>query len=192
MGVEYPHAAQVPEGAIVADRDLYLTADGSTIVEHGDQASASQFVAAGHPISKADADRLGLTVDADGKVVQDHPAKVEDLRAEYEALVAELDAINEKADAYREENATKDIPNTMEAERVALESKVEHARLALAQSIKVSIGKDQFKGESQATSLKPDEGKDPVKAAEHEAADKAAEGKPAAKKAAAKKTGRRK
>lgn len=171
MGVEYPHAAQVPEGAIVADRHLYLTAEGNTIVEHGDATSASQLVAAGHPIGKADADRLGLTV-VDGKVVQDHPAKIEDLRGAYDALVAELDAINVKAAAYRDANATKDIPNTMEAERVAIETKVEHARLALAQSIKVSVGKDQFRGESQATSVKPDEGKDPAKAAESKAAAK--------------------
>jgi hypothetical protein len=183
MAVEYPHAANVPEGAIVADRHLYLDASGNTIVEHGDVASASQFVAAGHPISKEDADRLGLSLDADGKVVQDHAVKAEDLRAAYDSLVGELDAINAKAAAYREANATKDIPNTMEAERIALESKVEHARRALAQSIKASEGRDPLKGESQATALKPDEGKDPAKVVEPDTPPK----KPAAKKSAAKK-----
>lgn len=174
MAVDYPHAARVPEGAIVSDRHLYLDASGTKVVEEGDASSASQLVARGHPISKEDADRLGLSVDADGKVVQDHPAKIEDLRGAYDGLVAELDAINEKAAAYREEHSVKDIPNTMEAERVALEAKVERARLTLAQSIKTSEGRDPLKGESQATALKPDEGKDPAKAPAKVAAKKSA------------------
>jgi hypothetical protein len=62
----------------VADRHLYLDRTesdghgqhhpGSTVVEEGDPRSAFQFVARGHPISKDDAARLGLSV-VDGKVV---------------------------------------------------------------------------------------------------------------------------
>lgn len=62
MAVDYPRGAQEPISDIIADRHLYLDASESTVVEEGDARSAYQFVAKGHPIAKADAERLGLSV----------------------------------------------------------------------------------------------------------------------------------
>jgi hypothetical protein len=142
-------------GPLVADRNLYLDRDGTKVVEEGHADSASQLVAAGHPINQADADRLGLVMKG-GKVQQDRAVKI----GEHESLVAELDAerkaLYESIEQYKRENATKDIPNTMEAARVALETRFEHAVLALNHFVKAGSGKDPLKGESQATSLEPE------------------------------------
>lgn len=155
MAVAYNRGAKAPAGTLVADRHLYLDSTGNRIVEQGDAASASQFVAAGHPIDPAEADRLGL-VEKNGKVVQDHEAKIADLRKNFDELEAEKKAMYEQIDAYRKENAVKDIPNTMEAARVDLEQRYEVARITLAQAIKAEAGKDPFLGESQATAIEPE------------------------------------
>jgi enoyl-CoA hydratase/carnithine racemase len=154
MPVEWNRGA-VAQSPLVADRNLYLDASNSTVVEEGDARSASQLVATGHPISQADADRLGLVMKGD-RVVQDRAVKI----GEHQALVDQLDAerrtFYEAVEQYRRENATKDIPNTMEAARVALETRYEHAVLALNQFIKAGAGKDPLRGESQATALEPE------------------------------------
>lgn len=162
MPVTWDRGAQ-SEGPLIADRHLYLDVTGNTVVEHGDAASASQLVAAGHPINQADADRLGL-VEKNGKVVQDRAQKI----GEHQRLVDQLDAERKKfyasVEQYKQENATKDIPNTMEAARVALETRYEHAVMSLNAFIKASEGKDPLKGQSQATSLVPEKSATAVKA----------------------------
>jgi hypothetical protein len=154
MAVNWERGSQ-NAGPLVADRNLYLDRDGTKVVEEGDAASASQLVAAGHPINQADADRLGLVLKS-GKVQQDRAVKI----GEHESLVSELDAerkaLYESIEQYKRENATKDIPNTMEAARVALETRFEHAVLALNHFVKAGSGKDPLKGESQATALEPE------------------------------------
>lgn len=80
----------------------------------------------------------------------EEPASVEDLRAAYGEVKDEQKALAEEIEAYREENAVKDIPNNMELARVNLDSKVEAARLALAQALKEEAGKEPLFGESQA------------------------------------------
>lgn len=144
-----------PQGPLVADRHLYLDKTGNTVVEEGDAASASQLVAAGHPINQADADRLGLVMKGD-RVVQDRAVKIEAHQQLVNELEAEKKALADKIEQYKKENSTKDIPNTMEAARVALDTRHEHAVLALGQFIKAQEGKDPHKGESQATSLEPE------------------------------------
>jgi hypothetical protein len=140
---------------LVADRNLYLDKDGTKVVEEGHAESASQLVAAGHPINQADADRLGLVMKGK-RVEQDRAVKI----GEHESLVSELDAerkaLYASIEQYKRENATKDIPNTMEAARVALETRFEHAVLALNQFVKAGSGKDPLRGESQATALRPE------------------------------------
>lgn len=143
------------QDSLVADRNLYLDKDGSTVVEEGDAASASQLVAAGHPINQADVDRLGLVMKGD-RVEQDRAVKIQDHQKLVDELEAERTAFYKSVEQYRDENATKDIPNTMEAARVALETRYEHAKLALAQFIKAQAGKDPLRGESQATALRPE------------------------------------
>lgn len=155
MSVNWDRGTGAPKGQLIADRHLYLDKTGNKVVEEGDAESASQFVAAGHPIDQADADRLGL-VERDGKIVQDRAVKIEEHQQLVDDLEAERTAFYEKVEQYKQENSTKDIPNTMEAARVALETRYEHAKLALAQFIKASQGKDPLKGESQATSLEPE------------------------------------
>lgn len=94
-----------------------------------------------------------------GSKAPDVPAKeptTDELRQAHTDAVAEQKTLAGKIEAYRTDNAVKDIPNTMEAERVALDAKVESARLALSQAIKADAGKDPLKGESQATSTRPD------------------------------------
>lgn len=154
MAVTWNRGAE-KSSQLVADRNLYLDKDGSAVVEEGDAASASQLVAKGHVINQADADRLGL-VFKNGKVQQDRGVKL----GEYKTLVKDLDAertaLYAEIDTYRRENATKDIPNTMEAARVELETRYEHALLGLNQHIKAGQGKDPLRGESQATSLRPE------------------------------------
>lgn len=142
-----------PEGKLVADQHLYLDSTGNKLVPASE--AASQIAAEGHIIDQAEADRLGL-VEKNGKVVQDHPAKIADLRKGYDEAVKEKDAFYEMVDEYKKENAVNDIPNTMEKARVDLEAKVEQARLSVAQAIKAEQGKDPFKGESQATAVKPE------------------------------------
>lgn len=154
MAVTWERGAQGGE-PLIADRNLYLDAAGSTVVEEGDAASASQFVAAGHPISQADADRLGL-VEKDGKIVQDRAVKIAEHQQLFDELDAELQKLYDAIAQYKQENSTNDIPNTMEAARVALQTRHEHAKLALAQFIKAQGGKDPLKGESQATALEPE------------------------------------
>lgn len=155
MAIDYPRSAQAASGPLVADRNLYLDKSGSTVVEEGHADSASQLVAAGHPIDPADADRLGLVLKGD-RIEQDRAAKIEEHQALVDALEEERTAFYEKVAQYQTENATRDIPNTMEAARVALETRYEHARLALSQFIKAGEGKDPLRGESQATALKPE------------------------------------
>ena len=154
MAVTWDRGSQ-NDGQLVADRNLYLDKAGNTIVEEGHADAASQFVAAGHPINEADAGRLGLVMKGE-RVEQNRAVKIE----EHQALVDQLDAEVEKMDdaiaQYKAENSTKDIPNTMEAARVALETRHEHAVLALGQFMKAQEGKDPLKGESQATSLEPE------------------------------------
>lgn len=140
---------------LVADRNLYLDKSGNTVVEEGDASSASQLVAAGHPINQADADRLGL-VQKGARIEQDRAVKIEEHQQLFDQLDAELTDLYDSIARYKEENATKDIPNTMEAARVALETRHEHAKLALGQFIKSEAGKDPLKGESQATALEPE------------------------------------
>lgn len=144
-----------PQSPLVADRHLYLDKTGNTVVEEGDAASASQLVAAGHPINQADADRLGLVMKGD-RVVQDRAVKIEAHQQLVDGLEAERKALADKIEQYKKENSTKDIPNTMEAARVALETRYEHAVLSLGQFIKAQEGKDPHKGESQATALEPE------------------------------------
>jgi hypothetical protein len=154
MAVTWDRGSQ-HEGPLVADRNLYLNAAGDTVVEEGHADSASQLVAAGHPINQADADRLGLVMKGD-RVEQDRAVKIEEHQRLVDELNAELDKLYDAIAQYKTENATKDIPNTMEAARVALETRHEHALLALNHFVKAGAGKDPQKGESQATSLEPE------------------------------------
>lgn len=154
MRVSWDRNAAQP-GQLVADRNLYLDKEGYTVVEEGDAASASQLVAAGHPINQADADRLGLVMKGD-RVEQDRAVKIEEHRKLFDQLDDELNKLYDAIAKYKQENSTKDIPNTMEAARVALETRHEHAKLALGQFIKAQAGKDPLVGESQATSLRPE------------------------------------
>jgi hypothetical protein len=155
MAVEWNRGAAAQHEPLIADRHLYLDKTGNTVVEEGDANSASQLVAAGHPIDPADAGRLGLVL-KDGRVVQDRAVKIEEHQRLVDELQGEKDALYASIDQYRAENASKDIPNTMEAARVALETRYEHAKLALSQFIKAHAGKDPLKGESQATALEPE------------------------------------
>jgi hypothetical protein len=155
MAIDYPRGTQAPSGPLVADRNLYLDATGTKIVEEGDAASASQLVARGHTINQADADRLGL-VQKGKRVEQDRAVKIEEHQQLVDDLQAERKAFYEKVEQYQRENSTKDIPNTMEAARVALETRYEHAVLALGQFKKLADGKDPQRGESQATSVRPE------------------------------------
>lgn len=139
---------------MIADRPLYLDKSGNKLVEEGDASAASQLAGQGAVVNADEARRLSL-VEKDGKVVQDFVAGVGDLRKQLADAEAEQAAFAKEIESYRSENAVKDIPNTMEAKRVAIESKVEQARLALAQAIKAEKGHDPFKGESQATAVKP-------------------------------------
>ena len=140
---------------LVADRNLYLDASNNKVVEEGDAASATQFVAAGHPIDKADADRLGL-VEKGGKIVQDRAVKIEAHQKLVDDLQGEKDAMAESIKKYQADHSTKDIPNTMEKARVDLETRYEAAKWSLAQFIKAGRGMDPTVGESQATALKPE------------------------------------
>lgn len=155
MAVTWNRGNAASKEPLVADRNLYLDKDGSTVVEEGDAASASQLVARGHPINQADADRLGLVRKGD-KVVQDRVAKIGEHQALFDQLDGELTALYDAIAQYKAENSTKDIPNTMEAARVELETRHEHAKLALGQFKKAAAGKDPHLGESQATALKPE------------------------------------
>lgn len=156
MAVTWNRGSAAPDQApLIADRNLYLDKSGSTVVEEGDANSASQLVAAGHPINQADADRLGLVQKGD-RVEQDRAVKIEEHRKLFDELDAELTDLYDAIAQYKAENSTKDIPNTMEAARVALETRHEHAKLALGQFIKAETGKDPHKGESQATALEPE------------------------------------
>jgi hypothetical protein len=148
MAVTLDRGTKPPEGPLVADRHLYLDGSGNKVVEHGDESSASLLAAEGSSIDQATADRLGL-VSKDGKVTQDHPVKIADLRKAFDDLSDQKKAFDEKVDDYKKENAVKDIPNTMELERVQLDAKVEAARVILSQAIKAGAGKDAFAGESQ-------------------------------------------
>jgi hypothetical protein len=62
-------ASQAPNGAITADRRLYVTADEKTLVEDGDSSARYLLAAPGHQISSADVAHLSLVVE-DGKVIQ--------------------------------------------------------------------------------------------------------------------------
>lgn len=55
---------------LTADRRLWLTADNETIVEEGDPKAAFLLCGAGQVIPERDAERFGLSSDADGHVVQ--------------------------------------------------------------------------------------------------------------------------
>lgn len=44
---------------VQVDRHLYLTADGSRVVEENDPAGASLWATPGHAVSRKDAERLG-------------------------------------------------------------------------------------------------------------------------------------
>lgn len=155
MTVTWNRGVAASNAPLIADRNLYLDKAGNTVVEEGHADSASQLVAAGHPINQADADRLGLVMDGD-RVVQNRAIKIEEHQALVDQLEAELNKMNDAVAEYRTQNSTNDIPNTMEAARVALETRYEHARLALGQFIKSAEGKDPLKGESQATALEPE------------------------------------
>ncbi|MFW6079537.1 MAG: hypothetical protein ACODAE_07950 [Gemmatimonadota bacterium] len=52
-----------------ADRRLYLTADKAHVVEEGDPDAAFLLAAPGRRIRAADAERLGLSADDDGRIV---------------------------------------------------------------------------------------------------------------------------
>lgn len=69
MTIEFPRGEQLPDGGLIADRDLYLDKTETRIVEEGDPASAFQFTGKGRVIPPEDAARLGLEL-VDGKVVQ--------------------------------------------------------------------------------------------------------------------------
>ena len=155
MAVTWNRGVAASNAPLIADRNLYLDKSNNTVVEEGDANSASQLVAKGHPINQADADRLGLVMEGD-RVVQNRAAKAEDHQALVDALEAELEKLYDAIAQYKQEDSTKDIPNTMEAARVALETRVEHAKLAVGQFKKAAEGKDPLKGESQATSLEPE------------------------------------
>lgn len=170
MAVQW--APKPPEGKLVADRHLYLDASGNKVVEHGDASAASLLAGQGSVIDQAQADRLGLVAGKNGKVTQDHEVKIADLQKAYDDAKAEQDAFAKVVDEYKTSNAVKDIPNTMEKERVELEAKVEQARLNLAQSIKTASGKNAALGESQATAVDP-------AADQRQPGDKAKEPKPA-------------
>jgi hypothetical protein len=155
MAVNRDRGTGAPQGQLVADRNLYLDKSGNTVVEEGHADSASQLVAAGHPINQADTDRLGLVMKGD-RVEQDRASKIGEHQQLVDDLDAERKAFYTSVEQYKQENATKDIPNTMEAARVALETRYEHAVQSLNQFIKASEGKDPLKGQSQATSLVPE------------------------------------
>src|SRR5689334_5175842 len=120
MAVTWERSTGEPQAPLIADRNLYLAKDGATVVEEGDATSASQIVAKGHQINPADADRLGLVLEGD-KVVQNRAAKIEEHQQLFDQLDAELTDLYDAIAQYKAENSTKDIPNTMEAARVALE-----------------------------------------------------------------------
>lgn len=83
-------------------------------------------------------------------------ATTDELRAALATLEEEGAEFAKEIAQYKADNAVKDIPNTMEFARVEHEGKIEHARLALSQALKADAGKDPLKGESQATSTRPD------------------------------------
>ncbi len=55
---------------LIADRRLLLTADNDHVVEEDDISGASLLAAVGRTIPAAEVKRLGLSADADGRVVQ--------------------------------------------------------------------------------------------------------------------------
>lgn len=76
MGVKWGTGAELPEGTIFADRELYLDVTGTKLVRAGTAASASQLCGQGHPIEPAVQERLGLFL-LDGVVVQRGSAEAE-------------------------------------------------------------------------------------------------------------------
>lgn len=146
---------QTRDGNLVADRDLFLSKDGKTLVEEGAPGAASQLVVKGHAITRDEAQRLNLSI-RDGKVVQDSVTSIESMRAKLAEVEGDRDALAQKIEQYRKDNAVKDIPNTMEAQRVAIEARIDRIRLELSTAIKDAAGKDPFLGESQATAIRPD------------------------------------
>jgi hypothetical protein len=147
--------AREENGNLVADRDLYLDASGRNLVEEGAPGSATQLVSRGHAITRDEVQRLHLSL-KDGRVVQDQASSIDDLRSKLTELEGERDAHAAKIRQYQEQNAVKDIPNTMEAVRVAIEARIDRARLDLSTAIKDAAGKDPSRGESQATAVRPD------------------------------------
>lgn len=74
-------------GSVRADRRLYLTADKSRVVEHGDPDAAWLLAGVGGQIPPAEADRLGLEV-RDGRVQLRAVAPPEIARSEDEGRPA--------------------------------------------------------------------------------------------------------
>lgn len=66
-------------GSLIADRRLYLTADGATVVEESDPRAALLLAGAGCEIDMPTVQRLRLSL-VDGKVMQDVPV-IEDKEA---------------------------------------------------------------------------------------------------------------
>ncbi len=78
---------QPPEAVgLIADRRLLLTADNDHVVDEGDGAGTFLLAAAGRTIPAAEVKRLGLSADADGRLVQHAAAP----KAETTAPVAEV------------------------------------------------------------------------------------------------------
>ena len=65
---------QPEDGALVADRRLYLDAGGTRVLEDGDPAAAFLLAAPGRAIPKTDVARLGLVL-VEGSVQQEPIAK---------------------------------------------------------------------------------------------------------------------
>jgi len=139
MGLAIAKSKTSEEG-IVADRKLWLDASRDRVVEHGSAESAFLLANEGSLIPASEARRLGLSV-KDGKVHQDRVVQVAALRKELAEVEGRQKAHAEKIAAHKTENAVKDTPSEMEAERVALDAEVESVRQVLAQAIKAAAVK---------------------------------------------------
>jgi hypothetical protein len=153
MPVEWNRGATA-QSPLVADRNLYLDASGNKSSRRGTplRLAARRGRASDQPGRRRPA----------GPRHEGRPGRAGPRRQDRGAPAAGRPAgrnstpSTTRSSSTRRENSTKDIPNTMEAARVALETRYEHAVLALNQFKKAGAGKDPLRGESQATSLEPE------------------------------------
>lgn len=100
--------------AYVADRRLYLTADKSEIVEHGDPRSAFLLAGEGSEIGPDDVERLDISQKS-GRIV--YPGYEEESEPESKAAPAPENKMVEKAE---DKGAEEDLSELTKAELVEL------------------------------------------------------------------------